>query len=224
MFIRIPALLDEKALEAVDAIVASGRFADGRESAGVASKGTKRNLQLELVGEQRERLLSVIGSAVSANVKIRAAVLPRRITVPIVSRFDPGMAYGWHIDNPVMANGSEPVRSDVACTIFLSNPDDYEGGELIVQTSTGEAHVRLPRGHAFLYPATSRHRVSEVMRGERLAVVFWIQCLVADAAKRELLNDLNLAYETVMRENPNSEGLQPVQRVHANLVRMWSDI
>ena len=134
------------------------------------------------------------------------------------------MAYGWHIDNAIMPGLGTPVRTDIACTLFLRNSDSYEGGELLVRSSTGDAKVKLERGDAFFYPATSRHQVTEVTSGERLAIVFWIQSMIADQGKREILYDLELAYDRLGKENPDSEAAQMIQRAQSNLVRRWSEI
>jgi PKHD-type hydroxylase len=225
MFLRIPNLLSEDDLSALEALSAGGRFVDGAASAGTPTRAANNNLQLEPADDAARRsLIDTVTRAVTASTTVRASALPSRLTAPMLTKYEPGMSYGWHVDNAIMGGLGGQVRSDIACTIFLSEPKDYDGGELVVQTSTGEAHVRLERGEAFLYPATSRHRVTEVTRGERLAVVFWIQSLIAEASRRELLNDLNLAYESVLRENADSGGLQLIQRAHANLVRMWSDL
>ena len=133
------------------------------------------------------------------------------------------MAYGWHVDNAIMSALGTPIRSDVACTVFLSDKASYSGGELMVRSGTGDTKIKLERGEAFLYPATSRHQVTEVTSGERIAIVFWIQSMIADASKREILYDLELAYDRVMKEIPNSEAAQAIQKAQANLVRHWSE-
>ena len=154
---------------------------------------------------------------------LRAATLPRRMTQPLLNKYEVGMSYGWQIDNPIMTAMGTPIRIDIACTIFLSDSADYQGGELVVRTSSGDATVKLERGDAFVYPTTSRHQELVVTSGERFAVVFWIQSMLADASKREIHHDLGVAYDRILKETPESEALQSIQRSQTNLLRRWSE-
>ncbi len=225
MYQHIPNLLDEASLKLVDEIIASGQFADGAATTGAPTKSVKNNLQLNFDEHpKREQFLQMITSTVNSNARMRAATLPRRMTHPMLSKYQQGMAYGWHINNPVMSSMGALVRTDIACTLFLNSSSDYDGGELVVQSPSGEVRVKLERGDAFIYPATNRHQVLEVTRGERLAVVFWIQSIVADASKRELLHDLSIAYDRVLRDTPQSEALQFIQRSQTNLLRRWGEV
>ncbi|NKB35110.1 MAG: Fe2+-dependent dioxygenase [Pseudomonadales bacterium] len=224
MFIRIAKLLNESQLSFLDEFVTSGNFVDGSATTGVPTKAVKKNLQIDLANHpKRDEFFKLISQAMNENKIVRSSVLPLRMTLPILSKYETNMSYGWHVDNAIMSALGTPVRSDIACTLFLSDPKSYDGGELIVRSGTGDANVKLERGDAFLYPATSRHQVTAVTRGERIAVVFWIQSMVAESAKREILYDLELAYDRVMNENPKSEAAQAIQRAQANLVRRWSE-
>ncbi|MFT6822840.1 MAG: PKHD-type hydroxylase [Pseudohongiellaceae bacterium] len=173
---------------------------------------------------QRDEFLQMITTAVNSNSLLCSAALPRRMTYPLLSKYETGMAYGWHIDNPIMTSIAGPVRTDIACTIFINDSSDYEGGELVMRTPSGDATVKLDRGDAIIYPATCRHQVLEITSGERLAVVFWIQSMVADAGKREILHDLGIAYDRVLKDSPESEALQSIQRSQTNLLRRWSQV
>lgn len=146
------------------------------------------------------------------------------MTLPLISKYTKGMHYGWHIDNPLMPGAGVIVRTDIACTVFLSKADDYDGGEFQARTSAGEVKIKLDRGDAVFYPAGTRHQVSEVTRGERRALIFWVQSMIADSGKRELMQQQELAYSKLIHENPNSEALALIQQVQTNLLRMWAEV
>tara|TARA_B110000858_G_C17810077_1_gene480675 strand:- start:11518 stop:12195 length:678 start_codon:yes stop_codon:yes gene_type:complete len=225
MYLRVPNFLNDQNLKLVDELITSGQFTDGAATTGGPTKAAKKNLQVDFSQHpKRDQFLQMITSTVNSNPVTRSASLPRRLTYPLLSKYEAGMSYGWHIDNPIMSAVGGLLRTDISCTVFISDSSDYEGGELIVRTSSGDARVKLERGDAFIYPSTSRHQVLEVTSGERLAVVFWIQSMVADASKREILHELGVAYDRVLKETPESEALQSIQRTQTNLLRRWSQI
>jgi PKHD-type hydroxylase len=152
----------------------------------------------------------------------RSAALPLKIAAPYYAHYAKGMSYGLHVDDPIMGQGSELYRSDVSITMFLSRPDEYDGGELVIQTSFGEQQIKLPAGDAIIYPSSSVHRVAEVSRGERLVAVSWIQSLVQEPEKRALLHELNQARETLLREKPDADETRQVNQSYVNLIRMWA--
>ncbi|GJM13211.1 MAG: PKHD-type hydroxylase [Pseudohongiella sp.] len=224
MFIHIPKLLNSQQLAFIDELIASAQFVDGKSSAGVTSREVKQNEQLDLRDEgQLNQLVQILSESINASASARTALMPRRMTAPVISRYRENMDYGWHIDNAMMAGVGVPVRADIACTLFLKDSKDYVGGELEINSSSGNSSVKLERGDAFFYPAGTRHRVNPVTSGERQVLVFWIQSLIADTAKRELLYDLGISYENVYRENPESPALLPLQKSQASLLRMWAE-
>ncbi|HFD15072.1 MAG TPA: Fe2+-dependent dioxygenase, partial [Rhodospirillales bacterium] len=150
--------------------------------------------------------------------------LPHRVAVPFYARYRPGMAYGEHVDDPVMGPPGGRYRSDVSITVFLNAPEEYDGGELVIETTYGPRAVKLPAGHAVLYPSSSRHRVAEVTRGERLVAVTWVQSLVRDPARREVLFELDRARRALIEADPAAEPARRVQAAYANLVRMWAEV
>jgi len=154
----------------------------------------------------------------------RGGALPLRVASPLYARYTPGMSYGDHLDDPIMGADGALYRSDVAITVFLNDPDAYDGGELIVRSSFGTNEVKLPAGDAVMYPASSLHQVREVTRGERLVAVTWVQSLVRDPARRELLYQLNQAREKLLRVFPAAEETAQVDNAYMNLIRMWGDI
>jgi PKHD-type hydroxylase len=147
--------------------------------------------------------------------------VPKLIRPPILSRYRPGMAYGTHIDNPVMRK-PVPMRLDLSITVFLSEPDSYRGGELCVETPYGEKRIKLPAGDAVLYPTTMLHRVEEIASGERLAAVTWIQSMVQDQAKRTMLYELAVVVQWIHQGAPQSPNYHRLNNLRANLTRMWA--
>ena len=223
MLLRIPSLLSHEQLQTVLVLLARGRYVDGKLSAGMAAKRVKHNEELEQNAAEGEQLNEIVMGSLVRHPVYRSGALPQRVAVPYYARYTAGMSYGDHIDDPVM--GPRPrYRSDIAITIFLNEPESYDGGELVIRTAVGEREVKLVAGDAIMYPASSLHRVVEVTRGERLVAVTWVQSLVRDAAKRELLYELNLAREKLLQTLPHAEETARVNTAYVNLVRMWAEI
>ncbi len=188
-----------------------------RQSSALRASASQEN------SEMAQQLSKVLIGNLYNNATFRKAALPLKVATPCFARYEKGMTYGDHIDDPVM--GQEPrFRCDVACTVFLNDPQDYEGGELVVRTAFGDQTVKLPAGDAVVYPASSLHHVAEVSRGQRLVAVTWLQSMVRDPARRELLYELNLAREKLMREKPDAEETAQVDHSYTNLVRMWAEV
>ena len=223
MLLQIPKVLGPEQVKQVNEMLASARFVDGKLSAGLSAQRVKRNEELAPDSEQMQALNNMVMGTLVRNPVYRNAALPYRVATPFYARYTTGMGYGDHIDDPVMGIGDR-YRSDISITIFLSDPGSYEGGELIIRTSFGDREVKLPAGDAVLYPSTSRHRVAEVTRGERLVAVTWVQSLVRDPNQRELLYELNLAREKLLKESPQAEETAHVDAAYVNLVRMWSEL
>ena len=171
-----------------------------------------------------ELLIRILVSSLSHNQTFNSAVLPQRMADPIFARYLPGMAYGDHVDDPIMGRQGPRFRSDVSMTVFLRDPASYAGGELVIRTSFGTKTVKLAAGDAVVYPSSSLHHVAPVTRGERLVALFWVQSHVRDPARRELLYELNQAREQLLIQTPQDAATALVDRSFANLVRMWSDV
>jgi PKHD-type hydroxylase len=223
MLTRLTAVLDRKQLDAVGQLVAGGKFVDGVLSAGMAAQRVKHNEELSVDELHLRELNNIVMGSLVGHPVYRSASMALRVAAPYYARYTAGMSYGDHVDDPVMGQG-DLYRSDISVTIFLSDPDDYDGGELIIRTAFGEQCVKLPAGDAVLYPSSSVHRVAEVTRGERLVAVSWIQSLVRDPDKRALLHELNLAREKLLHEKPDTEETIRVNHSYINLVRMWSEL
>ena len=223
MLTRLEAVLDSRQIEAAKQLMQHGRFVDGILSAGMAAQRVKHNEELSLGDRQLTELNNLVMGSLVRHPVYSSAAMPKKVAAPYYARYTQGRAYGEHVDDPVMGQG-EIYRSDLSVTIFLSGPADYEGGELLIQTDFGEHGVKLPAGDAVLYPSSSIHRVSEVTSGERLVAVSWIQSLVRDPDKRELLHELNQARESMLQEQPDAPETARVNHSYINLVRMWSEI
>lgn len=224
MLTYIREILDQHQLATVHRLIATGGFQDGSVSAGMAARRVKHNDELALDPAQMRDLNNLVMGRLVEHPVYRSAAMPLKIAAPYYARYTTGMSYGDHVDDPIMGQGSELYRSDVSVTIFLNNPDDYDGGELVIQTAFGEQQVKLPAGDAVIYPSSSLHHVAEVSRGERLVAVSWIQSLVREPEKRALLHEMNLARETLLHEQPDAEATAQVNHAYINLVRMWSAI
>lgn len=224
MLLTIPSLLNPAQLAKMHEILRGGAFVDGRLSAGFAAARVKQNEELGQDPERIQRLIRILMASLGHHEAFRFGVLPHRVADPIFARYRPGMAYGPHVDDPIMGSGGPRFRSDVSMTVFLNPPEAYAGGELVVRTSFGEHRVKLPAGDAVIYPSSSLHHVAEVTSGERLVALTWIQSYVRDPARRELLYELSLAREHLLKTAPTAEHTALVDRSYNNLVRMWGEL
>jgi len=223
MLLTIKNLLTPDQLEIVRAPLAQGEYFDGAATAGAAAQRVKHNQELDRKHPARQKLVEAILSALTARPEFRFGAYPARIATPLFARYLPGMSYGDHIDDPLMGAPDNPYRSDLAMTLFLSDVESYDGGELVIETPFGTQQVKLPAGDAIIYPASSRHRVAEVTAGERLVMVTWIQSMVRDPAQREILHQLWKSREALLSRAPDDEATQLLDSGYTNLVRMWAE-
>ena len=225
MLLVIPDILSPTKLSEIQAILAKAVFVDGRLSAGGHAVRVKHNQELPPQAEQQQRLNQLLMNTLVQHPQFQQAALPHRIASPFYARYSQGQAYGDHIDDPVMGPApAQRYRSDISCTVFLNSPEAYAGGELVIRTTFGTQSVKLPAGHAVIYPSSSLHHVSEVTAGERLVAVTWIQSLIRDPARRELLYELSQARDSLMQSQPDAEVTNQVDHSYVNLIRMWSEI
>lgn len=224
MLMHIPGILDDAQLVRLRAALEAAPWMDGRETVGPQGAQVKRNLQLPEASPLRLELGRVVSEAVARHPLFHAAVLPQRILPPRFNRYEGGGEYGMHVDGSVMAlpNG-EQLRSDISCTLFLSDPDDYDGGELIVSDTYGEHEVKLPAGDAIIYPASSLHRVQPVTRGARVAAFFWVQSLVRDDSRRRLLFELDAAIQRLVATGADRDAVLQLTGTYHNLLRQWAE-
>ena len=226
MLLTIPDVLTrDQVAEARDRLAGAG-WVDGRVTAGYQSSRVKDNLQLPEDHPVARALGETIIVALQRNPLFISAALPLRIFPPLFNQYEGGQSFGSHVDNAIrqVAGTAFRIRTDLSATLFLSQPDEYEGGELAVEDTYGVHTVKLPAGHMVLYPSTSLHHVRPVTRGARIASFFWIQSLVRDDAERALLFDLDTAIQRLSAEAPDHSAAVQLTGVYHNLVRRWAEV
>ena len=219
MMIRIAGLLEPPDLDAVRATLADpGLFEDGRRTAGWHAREVKRNLQAS-GGDLTRGVVRKIEAALLRNEVFVAAARPKRLVRLLISRYEPGMTYGAHVDDALM----DGVRADLSFTLFLSDPASYAGGALVIEDPYAERAVKLPAGELILYPSTTLHRVEPVTEGVRLAAVGWVRSLVRDPGQREVLFDLESALREVHARDGKSGVFDTLVKTRTNLLRLWAE-
>jgi PKHD-type hydroxylase len=218
-------LTAQQAAEARDALEQAG-WVDGRVTAGHQSVRAKRNRQLPEDSAVARRLGDTIVAALQQHPLFVSAALPLRVFPPLFNRYEGGESFGTHVDNAIRQAPGTPyrLRTDVSATLFLSPPDEYDGGELVVEDTYGVHTVKLPAGDLVLYPASSLHHVRPVTRGVRLAAFFWVQSMVRDDGQRTLLFDLDTAIQGLSRDQPDHPSAVQLIGVYHNLLRRWAEL
>jgi PKHD-type hydroxylase len=224
LIICAPNVLTAEELDAIRNELRDASFVDGASTAGWSAREVKKNLQIQINTENHARLAEIVRAAFMRNAMLQMGVLPVAMTQALFNRYDVGMQYGAHVDAPVMGGVGSAVRSDVAITIFLSDPKTYTGGDLVVDAGGMEYGFKLDAGSAIAYPANSLHHVTPITQGARYAAVLWVQSQVRDAAKRELLWDLDNAKRQIFAREGKSPTFDAISKSHANLLRMWADV
>lgn len=201
------------------------QWGDGRDTAGYLSARVKANAQLPETHPLARKLGAVILEALDGNPQFVSAALPLKVVPPLFNRYGEGQTYGSHIDGALRPIAGSPVRvrTDLSATLFLNDPSEYDGGELVMQDSFGERQVKLPAGDMILYPGTSIHKVMPVTRGTRLASFFWIQSAVRDDAQRTLLHELDNVTRTLGGQDSNHKEAVRLAGIYHNLLRFWAD-
>ena len=225
MLLHIPDLLSADEVRQARQLLEGAPWADGRESAGPQAAQVKNNQQLPHDAPAARAIRSLVLAGVERNPLFLTAALPKKIFTPRINRYGGDTPfYGAHVDNAIRftADG-ERVRTDVSCTVFLSDPDEYEGGELQVQDTYGSRGVKLPAGHAVLYPGTSIHQVTPVTRGSRLACFFWIESMVRSDEQRRLLFELDMSLMRLREGHGETDEAVSLTGTYHNLLRMWAD-
>ena len=226
MLLQIPELLTAAELRLARESLVDAPWADGRDSAGPQAATVKNNQQLPHDCEAAQRIRQIVLGAVERHPLFLSAALPKKIFTPRVNRYGGDTPYyGGHVDNAIRfrADTGERVRTDVSCTVFLAEPQDYDGGELLVQDTYGARGVKLPAGHAVIYPGTSVHEVTSVTRGHRVACFFWIESMIRSDEQRRLLFDLDMALMRLRTKHGETEEAVALTGTYHNLLRMWAD-
>ncbi|NNB91026.1 Fe2+-dependent dioxygenase [Corallococcus exiguus] len=225
MMVHIPQVLTPEQVAHCRAVFDKAAWEDGRTTAGKQSMQVKKNLQLPEGSPAARELGDLVLAGLEKSPLFISAVLPQRVFPPLFNRYEHGMDFGSHVDNAIrpILGTNQRIRTDVSATLFLSDPDSYDGGELVVEDTYGNHAAKLPAGDLIVYPSTSLHHVTPVTRGVRLASFFWIQSMIRDAGQRSLLFDMDTSIMQLTREVPKSPALVMLTGVYHNLLRQWAE-
>jgi PKHD-type hydroxylase len=224
MMLHIPGVLNAEQVRAMRARLIASDWIDGRASVGTQGAQVKRNRQLAEGSPLAVELGQVVSSTLMAHPQFFSAVLPLRILPPFFNSYAGGEHYGPHVDGAIRAQrGGSPVRADVSCTVFLSDPDEYDGGELAVVDTYGTHEVKLPAGDAIVYASSSVHEVRPVTRGERVASFLWVQSMVRDDGRRAMLFELDTTIQALRAQHGDGPALVALTGHYHNLLRMWAE-
>jgi len=224
MLVTIPNVLNKEDISAIQDLMATANFHEGSSSAGSEAKRVKNNHEMFISDAETQRLNNLVMGKLIKNPTYIATAFAARIAAPYYAKYTASMHYGNHVDDPIMGPANQRYRSDISLTIFLNEPEAYDGGELIINTPFGEQNIKLNAGDVVLYPSSSTHRVAEVTKGERLVAVTWLQSTVRDPAKREILYNLSQARESMIAKAAGALETEQLSNAYMNLVRMWSDL
>lgn len=226
MMIHIPNVLSPDEVLRCRRMFERVQWVDGRVSAGAQTSAVKRNLQIPEDDPEGRECGQMIVSALYRSALFMSAVLPHRILPPMFNRYDEGMTFGSHVDNAIrrIRTTGESMRTDVSTTLFLSDPEDYDGGELVAEDTYGTHAVKLPAGDAIVYPATSLHHVTPVTRGARISSFFWTQSLIREDTRRSLLFDMDMAIMRLNQDHPGHPSAVQLTGVYHNLLRQWAEV
>ncbi|MBL9066626.1 MAG: Fe2+-dependent dioxygenase [Sphingopyxis sp.] len=224
MYLVIDNVLTGEALARAQALLADAPWADGRATAGYQSAAVKRNEQLPERHPLTQQLQEIVEGGLAASLLFQSAALPRHIFPPLFNRYASGHDFGTHVDNAIRQTpGGAALRTDLSATLFLADPASYDGGELEVEDGSASHRFKLAAGSMLLYPATTLHRVTPVTRGARFASFFWVQSLVADAARRAILFDIDLGIQSLRpRVGDQDPALVALTGAYHNLLRQWA--
>jgi PKHD-type hydroxylase len=202
------------------------RWIDGKATAGYQSARAKENIQLSEDDPAARKMGDLILAALERNPLFMSAALPLKVFPPLFNRYEGGQSFGTHVDNAIrqVTGTAHRIRTDLSATLFFTGPDEYDGGELLVEDTYGVNRIKLPAGHMILYPSGSLHQVRPVTRGVRIASFFWIQSMVRDDAERTLLFDLDMAIQRIHRDAPDHPSAVQLTGVYHNLLRRWADV
>jgi PKHD-type hydroxylase len=226
MLLAIPDVLAPAQLADARRALDSADWIDGRATAGHQGARVKHNHQLPVDHPVARQVGDTILRALAQNPLFMSAALPRHFLPPMFNRYSGGQTFGNHIDGSIrtVPGTGHRLRTDLSCTLFLAGPEEYDGGELIIEDTYGSKSVKLPAGHLILYPSTSLHQVTPVTRGTRLCSFFWLQSMIRDGTQRALLYDMDVAIQRLGAENPTHPSVIQLTGVYHNLLRQWAEV
>ncbi|SNT72635.1 Fe2+-dependent dioxygenase [Paracoccus seriniphilus] len=227
MLITIPDLLTREEVAHIRGKLERTQWQDGLATAGDQAAGVKKNLQVPMDSDEGARLSQIVLAALARNPVYQSAALPLNVLPPMFNRYDEGMTFGNHVDGSirVIPQNGQRIRTDVSTTVFITDDDEYDGGELIVEDTYGEHRVKLPAGHAVVYPSTSLHRVNPVTRGSRWASFFWAQSMIRDDWRRHMMYDLDRSIMRIRSLLPDDDPAVTSLTAHYhNMIRQWAEV
>lgn len=226
MLLPIPDVLTSQQVAHARQLLEQAEWVDGRVTAGHQSSRTKDNVQIPEDHPTAQQLGDLILSALGQNPLFISAALPQRVFPPLFNRYSGGQSFGTHVDNAIRGITGTPhrIRTDLSATLFFAQPDEYDGGELVVEDTDGTHSVKLPAGHMILYPATSLHHVRPVTRGARVSSFFWIQSMIRENARRTILFDLDMAIQRLNVDIPDHPAAVQFTGIYHNLLRQWAEV
>jgi PKHD-type hydroxylase len=226
MMVHVPNVLTPEQVARCREVMERADWVDGNVTAGHQSMKVKHNLQLPENSPAARELGGMVMKALARNNLFFSAVLPKQVYPPLFNRYDAGMVFGAHVDNAIRdhADAGVRVRTDVSSTLFISAPEDYDGGELVVEDTYGSHTVKLPAGDLIVYPGTSLHNVTPITRGSRIASFFWTQSLIRDESKRSLLFDLDMSIIQLTHDHPTHPSIVRLTSIYHNLLRDWAEV
>jgi PKHD-type hydroxylase len=226
MLIAIPNVLSPEQVKQARTVLDAADWVDGKETTGAQAARVKENSQLSNDHPAAREIGQMIIQALSRNLLFMSAALPFSILPPMFNRYAGGQHYGAHVDNAIrqVPGTSQRLRTDLSCTLFFAEPEEYDGGELVVEDLFGTQQVKLPAGHMVLYPSSSLHHVRPVTRGARVSSFFWVQSMIRDDAKRRILFDMDMAIVRLNQELPDHQSVLSLTNTYHNLLRMWSEV
>jgi PKHD-type hydroxylase len=226
MMVHIPNVLTPAEVARCREVMEKAAWVDGNETAGHQSRQVKFNLQLPERSQEARDLGQMVMNALGKSELFVSAVLPKQVFPPLFNRYDAGMTFGAHVDNAIRGYLDTPmqVRTDVSTTLFISSPEDYDGGELVVEDTYGTHKVKLPAGDMVVYPGTSLHHVTPITRGSRIASFFWTQSLIRDDSRRALMFDLDMSIRRLASDHPQHPSVVSLTATYHNLLRQWAEV
>ena len=224
MLLPVKNVLNAQQLKTVRSLLDQACFSDGRLSAGTTARGVKNNEEIPQSADVINQLNSIVMTSLYNHPVFQAAVLPHRLAGAFYARYNSGKFYGDHVDDPVMGPAGGRYRTDVSITVFLNDPDEYQGGEIVIRGAHSDQKIKLNAGDAITYPSGSLHHVAEVTEGVRLVAVTWAQSLIRDVDKRELLFNLHQTREFLQKKYPDDKDVLKIDHSYVNLMRMWAEI